>query len=268
MRKLLIIVLLALTAVPQVLAAGSDRKKQTTEVVMTEPDVLPVCPRPEKRVHEIAQFSPRHNTKRRPTELYGIDVSHYQGNIDWKEVAADGNVSYVYLKATESSSLVDNTYRRNLEGCKRNKLPVGVYHFFSPTASAESQLENFRRTVDPRDQDLIPIVDVEKVAKNNLPAFRKRLKTFLDGVEKTFGVKPLIYTGVNFYHKYLMGEFSGYKYMVARYDEEMPEFRDALPYILWQFTQSGRIRGIRGSVDRSCFIHPHNINDIKYKYAK
>lgn len=268
MRKVITTCLLLLVFCCPVIADKASRNKQITHPLVCEPDPLPVCPRPEKKVREIPIFSVHQSGKRRPTELYGIDVSHYQGNIDWAEVAKDENVNYVYLKATESSSLVDNTYQRNLNGCKRHHLPVGVYHFFSPTASAESQLSNFSATVNPKDQDLIPIVDVEKVSKNNVPAFRKRLKTFLEGVERMFGVKPLIYTGVNFYHKYLMGEFSDYKYMIARYDEEMPEFRDALPYILWQFTQSGRIRGIRGSVDRSCFIHPHNINDIKYKYAK
>ena len=84
----------------------------------------------------------------------GIDVSHYQGYIDWKQVAADNRVGFVYLKATENVGLVDNTYRRNLEGARAEGIPVGVYHFFNSMSAAAAQLQNFCSVVDPRTQDL------------------------------------------------------------------------------------------------------------------
>ena len=99
--------------------------------------------------------------------IYGIDVSHYQGQINWDEVARDERVKFVYLKCTEGAKLQDNTYQRNLKECRRLGIPVGVYHFFSPTVSAFEQLMNFRNTSDPRVQTLLPIVDVESVRSYN-----------------------------------------------------------------------------------------------------
>lgn len=208
-------------------------------------------------------------------DIYGIDVSHYQGQINWEEVAKDERVKFVYLKCTEGGKLQDNTYLRNLKECRRLGIPVGVYHFFSPTVSAFEQLMNFRNTSDPRVQTLLPIVDVESVPQirkgrrryvvGDTKAWQSRLRAFLKGVEEIYGVKPLIYTYMNFYHKYLIGQFPEYKYIIACYQEEMPKMKDDLRFIMWQFTSSGSIRGIKGRVDRSRLINPHNLSDIEYR---
>ena len=213
--------------------------------------------------------------ERSASDIYGIDVSHYQGQINWNEVARDERVKFVYLKCTEGGKLQDNTYLRNIKECRRLGLPVGVYHFFSPTVSAAEQLTNFRNTTNPRLQTLIPIVDVESVpqirrgrrryAVGNIKEWQGRLRAFLKGVEEIYGVKPLLYTYTNFYHKYLMGQFPEYKYIIACYQEEMPKMRDDLHFLMWQFTSSGSIRGIKGRVDRSRMINPHNLSDIEYK---
>jgi lysozyme len=142
-----------------------------------------------------------------------------------------------------------------------------VYHFFSPQTPAQQQLANFRNTVSPRTQDLIPIVDVEVAPKrrSQIVPFLKRLRTFVNGVEKYFGCKPIIYTSQSFYNKFLVGKFLDCPFMFAKYSNEVPQVTDNPKFLIWQFTASGRIRGISGDVDRSCLMNGYTLDDILYK---
>lgn len=265
---ILLVIAIMMVAMP---SAADNRKrgeKQVAQNALPVPDALPKALKPEKPVKAPKEVTIRIVVHRQvASSRYGIDVSHYQGSINWDKVAKDDRVQYVYLKATESYGYVDNTYRYNLSECRRVGIPVGVYHFFSPTASALSQYENFVANVDLREQDLIPIVDVETRGKGSLSEFQGRLKDFLDALEEHYGVQPIIYTGVNFYNKYLNnGNFRKYKYMIARYAEEPPS--TDLTFVMWQFSANGRIDGISGPVDRSCFMDNYKLNDILLKRKK
>lgn len=232
------------------------------------PDALPPLPPAAHRVPLQAEPSLAGHTRQgMASTRYGIDVSRYQRDIDWQEVSRDSRVTFVYLKATESTGLVDRTYARNLRDARRAGLPVGVYHFFSPTTPSHQQLANFVSTVDPRTQDLIPIVDVEVAPRrrSQVAPFLRRLRAFVDGVEKHFGCKPMIYTSQNFYITYLSGKFLDCPFMFARYAEDVPEVPDDVRFLVWQFTASGRIRGIEGDVDRSCLMNPYTVDDIRYR---
>lgn len=238
----------------------SPRYDEKAYLAMIEPDemVKPCAPAPivspveEARRHHINSDENR----------FGIDVSRYQGNIDWQRVSTDQNVSYVYVKATEGESLVDRTYHYNLKEARKAGLKVGCYHFFRPNVRAEEQFKNFSTTVDKNEQDLIPIIDVEIRGRSGIETFHKRLRTFLDMVEKHYGVVPIIYTSSNFYNKYLAGRYTRYKYMIARYKEEIPELTDDIKFVMWQFTANGRIKGINGPVDRSRFMDDYRLGDI------
>ena len=249
--------------------ASADKDKDVVPVYrLPVPDALPQAPVAAKRVATFSEPSlyarVSHNT---PSTRYGIDVSRYQNEIDWKEVSRDSRVAFVYLKATESTGLVDRTYARNLREARRVGLPVGVYHFFSPTTPEHQQLANFLGTVDPRTQDLIPIVDVEVAPrrKSQIAPFLRRLRAFVNGVEKRFGCKPMIYTSQYFYITYLAGKFVDCPFMFARYAEDVPVVPDDVRFLVWQFTASGRIRGIEGDVDRSCLMNPYTLSDIRYR---
>ncbi len=197
---------------------------------------------------------------------YGIDVSHYQGRIDWKAVSTDGKVGYVYLKATESNSLVDDTYDYNLNEARRHGLKVGSYHFFRPNVDATSQFANFKRTVDRRKQDLLPLIDVEVTGGVPVATMHKRLQEFLRLVTREYGKRPVIYTGRNFYDRYFAGysHFKSYLFMIAQYTSAEPTLSDGKDFVMWQFTAKGRVNGIRGDVDRSRFMGRHSISEILY----
>ena len=200
------------------------------------------------------------------SQVHGIDVSHYQGRIDWDEVAKDPQVNYVYLKATEGVNTIDDTYRYNFQECKRVGLKVGSYLFFRPHLSAKTQFDLFVSKVDTRKQDLLPVIDVE-VAKGVTDAvLQSRLLELCDLFEREYGKKPIIYTGKNFYNKHLYGNsrLRAYKYFIAAYAFDEPELYGSSDYVLWQYSATGRVRGIRGNVDMSRFVGRHYLNEIMY----
>lgn len=203
---------------------------------------------------QFAELSPafvgHHNDKYRE----GIDVSHYQGKINWQRVAAEGCVSYVYIKATEGADLVDDRYATNIVEARKAGLSVGSYHFYRPRADVDAQLANMTRVVNKKDQDLVPIIDIEDDRAVSEEAFISNLRYFIDRVTKHYGRKPLLYTGQNFYNKHFMGLFTDYQWMIAKYQNEPPVLLDDHFYLMWQYTDKGRIPGINGNVDRSCLM--------------
>ena len=91
--------------------------------------------------------------------VQGIDVSHYQGQIDWKQMKAQG-IGFAYIKATEGSSYVDECYEQNMTDAENAGIAAGAYHFFSFDSPGVTQAEHFIQTVG-EDGTLIPVVDVE-----------------------------------------------------------------------------------------------------------
>lgn len=266
-----IITIMALLLVVAPTSADNKKKGQKVEQrpLIDEPDKLPPTLSPQSSLAAIRPLSipelPTLITEHKSTNKGGIDVSHYQGRIDWKAVRNTGKVLYAYVKATESTGLVDDTYAYNVREAHNAGIPVGCYHFFSPTTDANDQLKNFTSNVDLKGQDLVPMVDVELRGKSPLPQFINRLKTFIQGIEKHYNVKPILYTSVNFYNKYLAGHFDEYIYMIARYAEEIPQPDKGCKFGLWQYSATGRINGIHGSVDCSCFVDFYDLKDIMIK---
>ncbi|MCR5313543.1 MAG: glycosyl hydrolase family 25 [Bacteroidaceae bacterium] len=198
--------------------------------------------------------------------MHGYDMSHYQGNVDWDVIAKDPLAGYIYLKATESNRITDSKYDYNFRECKRVGLKVGSYHFFRGQIMPQQQFENFISVVDVKKQDLIPLVDVEIMPRRmSRSLFISRLKSFCDMVEKAFGCKPLIYTGKNFYERYLANTVmssENYKYMIAAYIVDEPILVNGDDYLIWQFTSTGRTDGVRGKVDISRFRGGHQLDEI------
>lgn len=250
------------------------QKKQQQKVVVITDDNDPTLPQPDAPLTALTPQVPlaldgegvRSGTEHRANrQLMGIDVSHYQGQIEWAKVAQNGDVHYVYVKATEGEKLVDNKYRTNISGARRAGLKVGIYHFYIPTVSPQQQFQNLRSNVELRDMDLLPIVDIERRGRESLPVFQRNLKSFLQMVERHYGVRPILYCSRDFYNKYLSGPFTHYKYMIARYHPEVPVLRDNAPFVMWQFSSTSYVRGIRGHVDRSCLMDDYTMKDILIK---
>lgn len=196
------------------------------------------------------------------TSRQGIDVSHYQGNIDWKKVAKEAEVSYAYIKCSEGATIQDEYYRRNVEEARKAGISVGAYHFYRPASSPADQLANMTGIADSRHMDIVPIIDIESRGKDSNETFIANLRTFIDAVGQHYGCKPMLYTGQNFYNKHLQGLFKDHVWMIAKYQEEAPILEDSHDYAFWQFTSKASVPGIRGNVDRSCLMEGHTLKEI------
>lgn len=200
------------------------------------------------------------------SHVHGIDLSHYQGEVFWEAIGDNSKMAYVYLKATEGGDRIDDKYEQNIELAHKYGLKVGSYHFFRPKTPLKLQLENFKAQCRPSQQDLIPMIDVETKQGLSNDAFRDSLMTFLTMVEKAYHQKPLVYTGSNFYNRYMSGLMNGYKLMIAQYSSNEPVLNDGNDYMLWQYTGKGHIDGIRGYVDKSRFMGRHGLREIRYRH--
>ncbi len=195
---------------------------------------------------------------------YGIDVSHHNGEINWKKVSATP-LLFVYIKATEGATHIDKRYFENFEGAKKAGYKVGSYHFFRMTSSAHDQFANFKKTVNREKQDLIPMVDVETSDKHSAKELRDSLNVFIGLVREYYGVRPMIYATNRSYNELCEGLYPSYHLYIGRYGNKAPQVKGKGVYTIWQYTETARIDGIPKPIDKARF-NPHNsISDILYK---
>lgn len=198
--------------------------------------------------------------------IHGIDISHYQGDIFWEIVGENTHMAYVYIKASEGGDRVDDRYEHNRMLAHSYGLKVGSYHFYRPKAPQEQQLHNFITQCKRKDQDLIPMIDIETTSGMADTAFCDSLFKFLDMVERHYKQKPLIYTGANFYDHHLLGKLNDYKIMIAQYTQREPRLKDNRDITMWQYTGKGRINGVKGYIDKSRFMGKHGLREIRYRH--
>lgn len=189
-------------------------------------------------------------------EVTGIDVSHYQGAIDWDELATDGH-DFAFIKATEGKELKDKAFFANWTLAGKTGMRRGAYHFFRPEIVAEQQAHNYFATVQLAPGDLPPVIDVEDRGKLSAKQLVSRVTRLAEMMEIRYGIKPIIYTGQNFYNRYLAGQFDDYPLWLARYDVNEPVTVCGRGYDFWQYTDRGKLPGINGRVDRNVFLGTH-----------
>ena len=182
-------------------------------------------------------------------EYQGIDVSHHQGLIDWKKVATDKNIQFVYIKATEGATYIDETYTKNIKGARENGIKAGSYHYLKNSSSIQEQFENFKNVVDKDLQDLLPMVDIEEeVEKDSIKLFCQLIKDY-------YGKSPVIYGTNQSYNKYCAPYFNNYYLLIGRYGDAAPKIKGKGHYSIWQFSDKGKVPGIEIAVDLDRF-HP------------
>ncbi len=187
-------------------------------------------------------------------EIHGIDISHYQGTIDWELLRNQGMIDgcpvrFVMIKATEGANRIDPNFADNFEQALEYGFTRGAYHFFSKHSSAREQAEFFISNVRLQRGDLPPVLDVEhKPQELSDEAFKKSVLEWMDIVENHYQVKPIIYTYYKFKMQYLSDEvFDQYPYWIAHYYVDSIEYKGAWKF--WQHTDVGRLPGIKGYVD-------------------
>jgi lysozyme len=180
----------------------------------------------------------------------GIDVSHYQGTVDWNTVKSAG-VSFAFAKATESTSYVDSQFKTNWQTMKAAGLLRGAYHFFQAVNDATAQAQNFIKTVGVLDPtDLPPVLDIESAGGATSSTIIRGTQTWLNAVEQGLGRKPMIYTNASFWNQYLTNQFGTYPLWIANYGVTAPKIPNGWSqWNFWQYSQTGKVQGVSGSVD-------------------
>jgi lysozyme len=188
--------------------------------------------------------------------VHGIDVSHHQGYIAWDAVRkmSEGpvKISFVFIKATEGVSLRDPRFNRNWKGSREQGLKRGAYHYFLADKNPQRQAAHFIETVKLEKNDLPPVLDVEETRGVQPAVIRKRVREWLQIVERHYGVKPIIYANPTFYSNILGREFNDHQLWVAHYVRRHRP-RIGREWKIWQFSESARVNGIRSKVDFNVF---------------
>lgn len=187
-------------------------------------------------------------------EIHGIDISHYQGKIDWDELRDHGRIQknpirFIMIKATEGSTRIDPMFKENFHEALEHGFTRGAYHFWSNHSTGRAQAEHFIKNVKLADGDLPPVLDVEHKSKTQTDEeFKESVLTWLRLVEQRYKVKPIIYTYYKFKMAYLNDSvFEEYPYWIAHYYVEKVEYKGQWKF--WQHTDCGKLPGIKGFVD-------------------
>lgn len=191
-------------------------------------------------------------------DVTGVDVSHYQGEIDWDKLAKQ-NIDFAFIKATEGSSHIDECFYDNWQEAQKTSLYIGAYHFFSFDSDGEKQARLFIDTVGSLDGKIAPVVDVEFYGdKEDNPPSKdevvKQLDRMLKILEDYYQTKPIIYTTYQVYYKYIKEAFAEYPLWIRNVYYK-PLFMGR-KWTFWQYTDTAVLNGYQGSekyIDRNVF---------------
>lgn len=221
---------------------------------------LAACAQPPAGVDVSGDARPHPGVARaRLLPVHGVDVSRWQGSIDWVALR-QGGARFAFIKATEGGDHIDPRFREHWEGARAAGVPRGAYHFVYWCRPAIEQAAWFERHL-PRDPDALPpVLDLEwnghsKTCPRTLPReqAREKVRVMLDALERHTGKRPIIYTDITFHRDVLAGAFDDYSYWLRSTAAEPAERYERDHWTFWQYTTTGRVPGVTGAVDRNAF---------------
>jgi lysozyme len=203
---------------------------------------------------------PSTHAKPRDYPIHGIDVSKFQGDIDWRKVA-DSGVQFAWIKATEGGDRADARFQANWTGAKEAGIPRGAYHFVYWCRPPMEEMAFFEQNAPVEPDALPPVLDVE--ATPTSPTCHRHLtqqgaiadmQVMLNEMERHYGKRPIIYTTLDFYEAILSdGAFSDYPIWVRSTKYHPAVKYGSRAWRLWQYQSDALVPGIGGKVDRDAF---------------
>lgn len=193
----------------------------------------------------------------------GIDVSGWQGSIDYSQVANDG-IEIVYMKASEGSNYVDSHFNENYANAKANGLKVGFYHYLTARSNEEAVAEAtfFVATISGKIPDCKLAMDFESFGDLNIEEINQIGLTFMKTVETLSKKKMVIYSDASNASHIFGGELTNYPLWVAQYEVNEPSITGNWnSWVGWQYTDAGEILGINTYVDKNKFTNEIFLND-------
>lgn len=182
----------------------------------------------------------------------GVDVSSYQGEIDWEELSGH-DIQFAFIKATEGSSYKDRCFEKNIEEIKKTHLAAGAYHFLSFESDGKKQAENFIESVSPDSLDLPPVIDLELYGKYHAkPPKRAHVRRILDEMitrlYAAYGRYPIIYTNARVYKLYVAGAYKDCDIWLCDIIKK-PNLPDGREWKFWQYSHTEKLSGYSGDED-------------------
>ena len=212
-----------------------------------------------------------------PVYLEGMDVSHYQGTINWPAVASTGK-RFVVMKVTEGQTYVDPTYAANHAAARAAGLLVSAYHFANPSSSANDavlEADWFVNNAALLPGDLVPALDLEQTGGLSTPALQAWVGAWLGEVYAKLGVRPMIYTSPTFWTNN-MGDTSmfadaGYSVLwIAHWGTTSPRVPannwGGHGWTFWQYSNCGTVLGISGCVDLDRY-NGTDLSPVSFNYT-
>ena len=196
--------------------------------------------------------SPRHLT------VHGVDVSRWQGNINWDKLRGQG-ANFAYIKATDGGDHLDPMFMKNWRNADAAGLKRGAYHFFYWCRTAGEQADWFIRNVPKMDGALPPVIDVEWNGESSCkrrPSREKvleKMQVFMDRLERHYGQRPIIYTSPDFYRDNLQGAFLDYPFWLRAVARHPSKVYPGRKWLFWQYSGSGLSHGVSGRIDLNVF---------------
>ena len=199
---------------------------------------------------EAAPEASKQDSAGSPKTLRGIDVSYWQGAIDWKRVKASG-VDFAFLRTSVSDYYSDETFYYNITEAQRAGIKVGVYHYCKATTveSARTEARFFLEALEPYKLDFPIVLDIEDRTQEALGVdeLTRIAAVFCEEIKKA-GYTPMIYSSASWLNNRLnMSKLSEYEVWVAHWGTTRPAYRGS--YGVWQYSSEGRVSGISGDVD-------------------
>jgi lysozyme len=187
------------------------------------------------------------------TTIKGVDVSYYEGTVDWHAVKASGRV-FTFVRVSDGLTHVDPKFAANWSGAKTAGLVRGAYQYFRPSEDATAQADLVVSKMGALSaDDLPPVLDVETADGVSASTVRSRVNTWIARIEAKTGRKPIIYTAA-FMSSTIGSGFSAYPLWVANYGATCPSMPSGWSqWQFWQTSESGRVSGISVATDLDVF---------------
>lgn len=251
---------------------GNETRKPAS--TPARPDVKKLDPPGPLRFgdHKPVDFGKRH------PDLYpvhGIDVSKWQGDIDWNAVKRAG-VAFAFIKSTESGDHNDSRFNEYWRQARAVGIPHAPYHFYYFCRPAREQAEWFIANVPRASVQMPPVLDVEWnhasktcTTRPDPATVRAEMKIWMDMVARHYGKRPIIYTPVDFHRENLDGHFKGYQFWLRSVAAHPQDIYPDHPWTFWQYTGTGMMDGIKGHTDINAFAgSKKQWQDWLRKYAR
>ncbi|MFR4998453.1 MAG: GH25 family lysozyme [Clostridium paraputrificum] len=190
---------------------------------------------------------------RNSNNFRGIDVSNWQGDINFAKVKESG-IQIVYMKATEGTTFVDKKLNQNYSRAKAQGLKIGFYHFFRPSLDAKEQARHFVNTISGKVSDCKLALDLETADNFSKSALTDKALTFINELKSLTGVDIVVYTYTYFARTNIDSRLGVYPLWIAHYGVSNPGSNPIWnSWVGFQYSSTGSVPGISGNCDMNEF---------------